>query len=129
MRHRKKKTISLNTGIQKKSLLIRNLLTSFVEHWKISTTKKKAFVLKAKTNSFLSKTVSIMWTFDDKKEARREAKRFIQKKIFWDKLWKKVVDEIIPKCILSKKSSYVSDYKLWNRKWDWAEKVLLKLEM
>lgn len=128
MRHRKKKTVLSHTGVQKKSLVVRNLLTSFLTYGKITTTAKRAFVLKSEANIFLHKVVALMQQYDDKKVARREAKRYIQKRIFGDIIGKRVVNEIVPACLSSKKNSFVVDYKLGQRKWDAAEEVLLKLE-
>ena len=44
MRHRHDKTLEFKTGVQKRSLVIRSLLTNLVKYGAIKTTSKKAMI-------------------------------------------------------------------------------------
>lgn len=127
MRHRINKLKELNTWAKKKEVFLRNLITSFVRDWKIVTTPKRAKVLKSEIDSFFSRLVRTYNSYADEKDSKREAIRLIKSVVFGEKEWKKLMGDILPKYLKEKKTSYVSSYKLWFRKWDAAEKVLLKL--
>lgn len=131
MRHRKKKTYTLNTWVQKKSLVVRSLVSNFFLHGKIITTPKRAFVVKSQANRLLNKFITLAKKYPDTKEYHREAKRVADKYFFTSSLGKKVVYDIVPKCLQKSdtKNSFVADYKLWERKGDWAESILVKLEI
>lgn len=130
MIHKNKRTVVAKiSSIQKKSLIMRNLLTSFVKNENLTTTTKKAFLLKSMSDKFFSRLVSLYSKLEEK-DARREAIRYVKSLIFGNNEWKKVVNELLPRLISSKKNSwFVSSYKLWQRKWDWAEEVLLKIKL
>jgi len=126
MRHRKKKTIELKiSSVQKKSLILRNMLTNLVRYGHVTTTSKKAFLLKAYADSFFARVVRTVniWA----KDGRREAIRYIKSVVFTEPEWKKVIDELVPKFIEQKNKSYIADYKLGMRKGDSAEEVMLKI--
>ncbi len=127
MRHRFKKLKELNTGAKKKEVFIRNMLTSLVKFGKITTTPKRAKVLKAETDAFFSKLVKTYTRYSDEKASQRECIRIVKSTIFGEDEWKKVISEILPKYISEKRTSYVFSYKMWVRKWDASEEVMLKL--
>jgi hypothetical protein len=47
--------------------------------------------------------------------------------IYGEEEWKKVIQTLLPKYRELKWKSFVANYKIWFRKWDGSEKVLLKL--
>ncbi len=130
MIHRKKKTVTSKLhSVQKKDLIMRNLLTSLIKYWKVKTTAKKAFLLKSMSDNFFSRIVRINKKLAEK-DARRESIRLVKRIVFGEQEWKKVVNELLPKILESKKTSwFVSSYKLWQRKWDWSEVVLVQLNI
>lgn len=126
MRHQNSKLLELDTGNQKQSIFVRQLLTNLVKNGKVTTTGKRAKVLKAEANVFFSRLVRLYKTLEPK-DARREAIRFITSVIYGD-AGKKVLEEILPRYLAEwAKSTYIADYKLWFRKGDAAAKILLKL--
>ncbi len=130
MIHKNKRTVVAKiSSVQKKSLIMRNLLTSFVKYESLTTTTKKAFLLKSMADKFFARLVSLYSKLEEK-DARREAIRHIKSIIFGNDEWKKVLNELLPRLLSSKKNSwFISSYKLWQRKWDWAEEVLLKIQL
>ncbi len=94
----------------------------------MTTSAKKARVIKAEADSFFA---HLVWLFDkyaDEKDVRREAIRFVKDTLFGEAEGKKVVNEILPRLRQeNKKSWFVASYKLWYRSGDWAEKILLRL--
>lgn len=125
MRHQRKKTIQLETWqFQKRDNVVRTLLTNLIASGQIVTTSKRAFVLKAFADSFFARVVRVSKT----EGWRREAIRIIKSIVWTEAEGKKVLDVLIPSFVDSdKNSSFVASYKLWMRKWDWAEEVLVKL--
>jgi len=81
MRHRHDKTLEFKTGVQKRSLVIRSLLTNLVKYGAIKTTSKKAMILKARADSFFAKLVTLMRS-EDKASGKREAIRLVKSQIF-----------------------------------------------
>ena len=130
MNHRKKRTIVAKiSSVQKKSLIMRNLLTSFVKYEKITLTPKKAFLLKSMTDKFFSRLLKITNNLDES-SARREVIRYVKSVIFGNDEWKKVVNDLLPRIVSSNKQTwFVSSFKLWQRKWDGAEEVLLWISL
>lgn len=128
MRHQFKKTRKINVWAQKSEIVIRNMLTSLVTHWQIVTTVSKARVIKAQADKFFSRLVWLFAKYEQLSDVRREAIRILKSTLYTQEAWKKVIEEILPKYKdANQTSGYISDYKLWVRSWDWAEKVLLKL--
>ena len=126
MRHRAKTTKEYDSWIQKISLLLRNMLTSLVIHGKVVTTSKRSYMLKAYANHFFASLVTIYRNHDEV-YARRESIRRTKAILFGKEAWKKFVDSLLPSFVSSSKSSFISDVKLWVRKWDNAEEVLLQI--
>ena len=128
MQHRKNKLLEINTGAKSKSVFIRQLLTNLVRNGKITTTSKRAKVLKAYADEFFAGLVENTATYKDEKDARRENIRVIKAEIFSEQEGKKVLETLLPKYVeAGKKSGFVASYRLGYRVGDGAEKILLKL--
>lgn len=126
MRHKKNKLIELNTGMQSRHHVMRNLLTSLIKDWKLVTTPKRAFVLKSYADSFFSRLISYSTRYSVASDATRESIRYIKSVVYGEPEGKKVINDLIP-LFRSKwrSSSFVSTYKLWYRPWDGVEKILV----
>lgn len=94
---------------------------------KIVTTPKRAKVLKAEMDSFLSKLVKTYKKYDDEKASRRECIRIIKQVIFAEEVGKKIINDLLPKYLEKDSSSFVVNYKLGFRKGDGVELIMLKL--
>lgn len=127
MRHRINKLKQLNTGAKKKDVFVRNLLSSFVKNGRIVTTPKRAQVLKAEADAFFSKLVKTYNRYTDKNEAKRECINIVKAEIFGEEEGKRVINVLLPKYVAERNNSFVASYKMWFRKWDAAEQVMLKL--
>ena len=129
MRHKHNKLIELTTGEhQTRSNLIRTLLTNLIRTGEMTTTSKRAKVLKSEADKFFARLVGLFDMYADEKDVRREAIRIVKSTIFSEAEGKKVVDELMPKYrSAGKKSGYVADYKMGHRIGDGAEKVLVRL--
>ena len=127
MRHKKKRVLQLSTGVQKKDLVVRNLLTSLVTHGELVTTVKRAKVLKSEADKLIGRMVQFWATYDEA-GAKREADRLAKKVLFTEAAGKKLVGDIVPKYVNEEKiSGYVMNVKLGLRPGDSAEKVLVRL--
>jgi ribosomal protein L17 len=127
MRHQKKRLLKINTWVKTRAVYLRVLLTNLVKNWKLTTTQKRAKVVKWEIDSFFSKLLEITARFKDEKDARRECIRYITSIIYGDE-WKKVLDTYLPKYIQEwRKTGFVASYNLGFRVGDAAPKVLLKL--
>lgn len=128
MRHNKKRLNKIDTGIQKKDNLVRNMITSLVKNWEMVTTYKKWQFLKREIDKFFSRLVDMFEKYEDEKDVRRETIRKIKDVVYTEKEGKKIIDELLPKYKEENKTTgFVTYYKLGFRKWDGAEKVLLRL--
>lgn len=127
MRHRINKLKQLNTWAKKKDVFIRNLLTSLIKGGSVTTTPKRAKVLKAETDSFFSKLVKTYKRYDEEKESRRECIRIIKATIYGEEEGKKIINELLPRYIADKNQSFVTTYKIGFRKGDAAPTTMLKL--
>ncbi|GHV25730.1 hypothetical protein FACS1894176_04970 [Bacteroidia bacterium] len=127
MQHRKNRLLEINTGAKSKPVFIRQLLTNLVKNGKITTTVKRAEVLKAYADSFFGRLVANTAKYEEK-DARRENIRYIKSEIFSEPEGKKVLETLVPKYVENGlKSGFVASYKLGYRVGDGAEKILLKL--
>lgn len=127
MRHQKKKVLLLDSWVKTKAVYLRVLLTNLVKHGKLTTTQKRAKVVKAEIDHFFSKLLEITARFADEKDARRECIRYVKSVIYGDE-GKKVIDVLLPKYLQEgRKTGFVASYKLGYRSGDAAPKVLLKL--
>jgi ribosomal protein L17 len=115
MRHNHKRTLEINSGVQKKQQLIRNLITSLITHGQIITTTKRAKVLKSEIDQLFAKLLGL-YTTQAPSVARREAIRLVKSIVFTDHAGKKVIDELVPKYQESAKTGgFVIDVKLGPR--------------
>ena len=127
MQHRKNALLEINTGVKSKNVYIRQMLTNLVRNWKVSTTTKRAAVLKSEADALIARLISNVEQYDEK-DAKRENIRLIKSIIYSEAEGKKLLNDLLPKYVESgKKSGFVCTYKLWYRLWDGAEKVLVKL--
>jgi len=127
MRHRKKRTILLESGVKKKEIVIRNLLTSLVQHGQIITTAHRAKVLKATADAFFSGLLRKYRTAGSEQDALRENIRTVKATILWEETGKKVIRDLLPVYKDAKQQSFVANYKLGFRPGDASMKVLVKL--
>ena len=51
MQHRKNALLEINTGVKSKGVYVRQMLTNLVRNWKVTTTSKRAAVLKAEADA------------------------------------------------------------------------------
>ncbi|MDR2189846.1 MAG: hypothetical protein LBP53_01285 [Candidatus Peribacteria bacterium] len=101
MQHRKNKLLEISTGAKSKPVFIRQLLTNLVRNGKITTTPKRAQVLKAYTDSFFAGLVKNISTYKEEKDARRENIRVIKAELFSEPEGKKVLETLLPKYLES----------------------------
>ena len=121
--------LELNTGVQKKDNVIRNMLTSLVENKRVVTTPKKAKVLKYEAEKFFAKLVRTYNRFENKEDALREVKKIILANTFWGDKTVKIVleDKLMPYIEENRKSWYARLYRVGIRKGDNVEKVMVEL--
>lgn len=128
MRHKKKRATQLAPWPQKRSLMIRNLITSLVIHGTITTTSKRAQALQAEADAFFSRLTRCYDKYEES-DVRREIIRRIKDVVMTDEAWIKLIEIFIPKRNTEgKRFGYVQSLKLWNRAWDNAEKVLVRMQ-
>jgi len=128
MRHRQKKLLNLSTGAKKKTMFIRSLLTSLVKYDAVTTTAKRAKVLKSEADSFFAKLVAQFAKYENEKDAQRECIRIVKSEIFGEEEGKKVIQDLLPKYReANKTTSFVEDYKVGFKAGDASLKVLVKL--
>jgi len=119
--------MELRTGAQKQSNVVRNLMTSLVTHGTITTTPKRAKVLKSHADSFFAGLVSL-YNNNEATHAKREAIRITRSILYTDEAGKKVLNDLVPNWIQSnKKTGFVMDLKLGARAGDACEKVLVRI--
>ena len=127
MRHRSKKVLKIRGLVQKSDLVIRTLMTNLLKHGHLTTTEKKAKVLVAHADSFLAKLVAFHNDLDEA-NAKRETFRLVKSRIFGNEEGKKVVREILPALLTTKKKSgFLSLVKLGKRIGDGAEQVRVEI--
>jgi len=128
MRHKHKQTIKLNTGIKKKSVFKREMLTNLIRSGVVTTTPKRAKVLKAEADAFFSHIIDLATRYAEATDGKREAIAYTKSMIFGNEEGKKAINIYLPKYLDAKKtSSFVENYKLGTRKGDGVEKIMLKL--
>ena len=127
MRHQQNKLLELNTGAKSKWVFIRMQLSSLIRAWKITTTPKRAKVLKAFTDEFFSRLLSFDAKYDEK-AAKREAIKYVKSVVYGEEEGKKVIETLLPKYREEKRASgFTTSYKLGFRVGDAAAKIMLKL--
>ena len=127
MQHRKNTLLEINTGVKSKWVYIRQMLTNLIKNGKVTTTSKRAAVLKAEADALISRLVSNTKNYSEK-DARRENIRLIKSIVYSETEGKKLLNDLLPKYIESgKNSGFICTYKLGYRLGDGAEKILVKL--
>lgn len=127
MRHKYNKLLQVNTGVKSKSVFMRMQLSSLLRAGKLTTTPKRAKVLKAYTDEFFSILLNISAKYEEK-DATREAIRFVKSVVYGEAEGKKVIETLLPKYKEEKrKSGFTTEYKLGYRVGDASQKIMLKL--
>jgi len=109
-------------------MFIRSLLTSLVKYDAVTTTAKRAKVLKSEADSFFAKLVAQFAKYENEKDAQRECIRIVKSEIFGEEEGKKVIQDLLPKYReANKTTSFVEDYKVGFKAGDASLKVLVKL--
>lgn len=128
MRHRNNRLKKLTWWAQKHELRIRNLMTSLIQNGQIKTTSKKARILKSEADKFLWHLVTLSERYEDNADVVRLSISYVKGYINTESDGKKVISELVPRYKEQWRTTwFVQSYKLWFRKWDWAEEVLVKL--
>lgn len=127
MRHKYNKLLQVNTGAKSKSVFMRMQLSSLLRAGKLTTTPKRAKVLKMYTDEFFSTLLNISAKYEEK-DATREAIRFVKSVVYGEAEGKKVIETLLPKYKEEKrKSGFTTEYKLGYRVGDASQKIMLKL--
>lgn len=106
---------------------MRMQLSSLLRAGKLTTTPKRAKVLKAYTDEFFSNLLNILSKYEEK-DARREAIRYVKSVVYGEAEGKKVIETFLPKYQEEKrKSGFTTEFKLGYRVGDAAQKIMLKL--
>ena len=127
MRHKYNKLLQVNTGVKSKSVFMRMQLSSLLRAGKLTTTPKRAKVLKMYTDEFFSTLLNISAKYEEK-DATREAIRFVKSVVFGEEEGKKVIETLLPKYKEeNRKSGFTTEFKLGYRVGDASQKIMLKL--
>lgn len=128
MRHRYNKLLELSTWIQKKWNVVRNLITSLLREKRITTTPKRAKVLRYETEKLFAKLVRTYNSYENKEDSLREVKRILDKVVFDKKLINTTLEEKLLPYLEEKRTSwFVRNYRVWIRTWDSVEKIMVEL--
>ncbi len=127
MRHKYNKLLQVNTGAKSKSVFMRMQLSNLLRAGKLTTTPKRAKVLKMYTDEFFSTLLNISAKYEEK-DATREAIRFVKSVVFGEAEGKKVIETLLPKYKEeNRKSGFTTEFKLGYRVGDASQKIMLKL--
>lgn len=127
MRHKYNKLLQVNTGAKSKSVFMRMQLSSLLRAGKLTTTPKRAKVLKMYTDEFFSTLLNISAKYEEK-DATREAIRFVKSVVFGEAEGKKVIETLLPRYKEeNRKSGFTTEFKLGYRVGDASQKIMLKL--
>lgn len=127
MRHKYNKLLQVNTGAKSKSVFMRMQLSSLLRAGKLTTTPKRAKVLKMYADEFFSTLLNISAKYEEK-DATREAIRFVKSVVFGEEEGKKVIETLLPKYKEeNRKSGFTTEFKLGYRVGDASQKIMLKL--
>ena len=112
MRHQQNKLLQVNTGAKSKWVFMRMQLSSLIRAGKITTTPKRAKVLKAFTDEFFSRLLSFDAKYDEK-AAKRESIKYVKSVVYGEEEGKKVIENLLPKYREEKRTSgFTTSYKL-----------------
>lgn len=128
MRHRYNRLLELDTGIQKKDNVLRNMITSLLVEKKITTTPKRAKVVKHEVEKLFSRLVRTYKRYSEEEVSKREVKRALISVVYNKDIIDEILNERLVKYIADGKVSwFVRNYKVWYRKGDAVEKIMLEL--
>lgn len=128
MRHRYNKLLELDTGVQKKKNVLRNIITSLLEYKKVITTPKRWKVLKHEVEKLFAKLVRTYNRYDDKDVSIREVKRVLSSVVFDKNIIENIIDEKLMWYLEEKRVSwFVRNYRVGFTKWDTVEKIMIEL--
>ena len=128
MRHQKNRLLELETGAKKKSVYIRVLLSNLLKNGKLTTTWKRAKVIKAEADHFFSKLLEISKRNKVETDAKREIVRYVKSVVYGEDTGKRVVEVLFPKYVKEGTvGGFVASYDLGFRFGDSAPKIMLKL--
>ena len=129
MRHHYNRFLDINSGVQKKSNLIRNLITSLIENKRVTTTPKRAKVLRYEAEKLFAKLVKTYNRFENKDDAIREVKKILLANTFGgDKIVNKAIEDKLMQYIQeNRKSWFARLYRVGIRKGDNVEKIMVEL--
>ena len=96
MRHKKKRVMQLDTGIQKRENVVRNLLTSLFQHGQITTTIKRSKILKSRADSLISSLLSCYDKYEGDSAVKREMIRRVTPVIYTKEVGKNLVENTVP---------------------------------
>jgi large subunit ribosomal protein L17 len=129
MRHRYNKLKYLETGVVKRQLVVRNLLTALVKNWEIKTTYKRAKILKSVADKFFNKVKRLFDKYDDtsliKIHLNKLANIYLTNDVDARNKFINVISPALKD--LNVYTGFVRDYKLGFRKGDNSEVILIKL--
>jgi ribosomal protein L17 len=95
MRHKKNSLLQFESGVQKQSLLMRNMLTSLVTYGQITTTPKRAKVLKSEANKLFNRLVRTAQASEQ--DGVRRCISYVKSVLFTDEAGKKLITELLPR--------------------------------
>jgi len=128
MRHRYNRFLQLTVWVQKKSNVVRNLITSLLKYKRITTTPKRAKVLKYEVEKLFAKLVKTYNKYSDEKDSLREVRRILNSIVFEDNIIDSIINDKLLAYIDEKRTSgFIRLYRVWVRKWDNVEKVMVEL--
>ena len=127
MQHRHNTLLEINTGVKSKWVYIRQMLTNLVRNGKVTTTSKRAAVLKAEADALIGRLITNTKNYSEA-DAKRENIRLVKSVIYSEAEGKKLLNDLLPKYVESGRTyGFVCNYKLGYRLGDGAEKILVKL--
>jgi len=128
MRHRYNRLLELNIGIQKKDNVLKNMITSLLVEKRIITTPKKAKVLKYEVERLFAILVKTAKRYSEPDISKMQVKRILDSIVYNKAIIDKVINEKLQNYIENGKVSwFVRDYKVWYRKGDAVEKIMIEL--
>ncbi len=128
MRHRYNRLLEFNSGIQKKDNVLRNMLTSLLREKRITTTPKKAKVVKHEADKLFARLVRTSKKYKEEDVSKREVKRILDSIIYDKNVVTEIMNDKLSTYLESWKVSwFVKNYKVGYRKGDAVEKIMLEL--
>ena len=129
MRHRSNRMLEIAWSVQKRTIVMRVMLTNLITHGYMTTTEKKAKVLAAYADEFIAGMVKLYASLPEA-DATRIAINKIKSTLYGNDLGKTFLRDMVPSYVKSgKKSWFLSMTKLWTiRKGDRWEAIKITLD-